>query len=139
MGLTFHIPIEPLSVNKLYCNIYGQSRRFISKDGKEFKSKVSTLIRDEIVTNNLTINISEFSNKKLWVFFDIGLSSWLLKDGKTIRKKDLDNMSKALQDCLFSVLAEFCTDIDDCQIWELSLRKTVTTSPMTHIIIDVID
>ena len=40
--LTFNV--FPLSVNKLYINIPGQKRRFISTDGKKFKK----LIEDEV-------------------------------------------------------------------------------------------
>ena len=51
MIFNFELDIEPISVNKLYVNIPGQARRFISAEGKTFKSNVRTIIRDKILAD----------------------------------------------------------------------------------------
>lgn len=135
MALEFEIEIEPISVNKLYVNIPGQARRFISAEGKKFKSEVGTIIRDKVMKDNLSQSISDLAGKPLQVFVEVGLNSWFLKDGKTIRKKDIDNTAKALLDTIFSTLGEFCEDIDDSQIWSLVQDKAVSDTPKVIVII----
>ena len=129
--LQFILDIEPLSVNKLYGNIPGQARRFISAEGKKFKAHVATSIRDKVLKENLSSDISTLTGQPLEVSIWVGLDSWFLKDGKSIRRKDLDNMCKALQDSIFSTLAEFCPKLDDSQIWKLKLEKGVSNTPKT--------
>ena len=135
MILEFELDVEPISVNKLYCNIPGQARRFISTEGKKFKAEVGTLIRDKVVKDNLTPVISALAGKPLQVFVQVGLDSWFLKDGKSIRKKDIDNTAKALLDTIFSTLSEFCEDIDDSQIWSLVQDKVISETPKVIVII----
>ena len=137
--LEFEIEIEPISVNKLYCNIPGQARRFISAEGKKFKADVGTVIRDKVLKDKLSKNISDLAGKPLQVFVQVGLNSWFLKDGKTIRKKDIDNTAKALLDTIFSTLQEFCDGIDDSQIWSLVQDKVVSETPNVVVIIQECD
>jgi Holliday junction resolvase RusA-like endonuclease len=137
--LEFEIEIEPISVNKLYVNIPGQARRFISAEGKKFKADVGTVIRDKVLKDKLSKNISDLAGKPLQVFVQVGLNSWFLKDGKTIRKKDIDNTAKALLDTIFSTLQEFCEDIDDSQIWSLVQDKVVSETPNVIVIIQECD
>ncbi len=133
--LEFELNLEPLSVNKLYCNIPGQARRFISTEGKKFKTTVRTIVKDKILAENLSQDISKLVGKPLTVFMEVGLPTWFLKDGKTIRKKDLDNTAKATLDSVFATLAEFDEAIDDSQIWELTQTKVVSEYPMVVITI----
>ena len=133
--LEFVLNIEPLSVNKLYGNIPGQARRFVSTEGKKFKSAVATAIRDKVIENDLIKGISEMGDKPLSVYMAVGLPTWYLKDGKTIRKKDLDNTAKATLDSVFATLAEFNELVDDSQIWELTQSKLVSENPIVRIVI----
>jgi Holliday junction resolvase RusA-like endonuclease len=137
--LEFELDIEPISVNKLYCNIPGQARRFVSTEGKKFKAAVETSISDKVLKDNLTQNISDLAGKPLQVFMQVGLNSWFLKDGKTIRKKDIDNTAKALLDTVFSTLNKFCEGIDDSQIWSLVQDKAVSETPKVIIIIQELE
>jgi Holliday junction resolvase RusA-like endonuclease len=133
--LEFELDIEPLSVNRLYGNIPGQARRFVSAEGKKFKSAVATAIRDRVMLLSLSKDISTMPGKPLTVYMAVGLPTWFLKDGKTIRKKDLDNTAKATLDSVFSTLSEFDENIDDSQIWELKQVKFVSETPKIKIII----
>ena len=135
MILKFELDVAPISVNKLYCNIPGQARRFVSAEGKKFKTSVRTIVRDKILVENLSKDISKLVGKPLTVFMEVGLPTWFLKDGKTLRRKDLDNTAKASLDALFSTLAEFDGAIDDSQIWELTQTKVVSEYPMVVITI----
>jgi len=135
MILSFELDIEPISINKLYVNIPGQARRFISNEGKTFKANVRTIIRDKIMSDNISKDISSLVGKPLNVFMEVGLPTWFLKDGKTIRRKDLDNTAKATLDSVFDVLGEFDEAIDDCQIWKLTQEKFVSEYPIIKITI----
>ena len=139
MILTFELDVEPISVNKLYGNIPGQARRFISAEGKKFKTTVRTLVRDKIMSENLSKDISTLAGKPLEVSMTVGLPSWFLKDGKTLRRKDLDNTAKATLDAVFATLAEFDEAIDDSQIWELHQIKKASEYPEFIITISVRD
>ena len=135
MELKFEIDVKPLSVNRLYVNIPGQARRFISSEGKTFKANVRTIIKDKVMKDNLSKDISKLVGKQLTVFMEVGLPNWFLKDGKTIRRIDLDNTAKATLDSVFETLKEFDEAIDDCQIWELRQTKTVSEYPSVSITI----
>ena len=135
--LTFEINVDLLSVNKLYSNIPGQARRFISKEGKAFKEAFHTIITDAIERDSLYKDISNIVGQKVAVFISVGSPTWLLKDGKSIRRKDLDNLCKALQDSVFATLAEFEPSIDDSQIWDLHMEKRITSVPNTLITIQL--
>lgn len=137
MILTFVLDVEPISVNKLYGNIPGQARRFISAEGKKFKTTVRTLVRDKILSENLDKDISGLVGKPLEVSMVVGLPTWFLKDGKTLRRKDLDNTAKATLDSVFATLAEFDEAVDDSQIWELHQKKAVSEYPEVIITIAV--
>lgn len=135
--LNFVLDVEPISVNKLYGNIPGQARRFISAEGKKFKTQVRTIVRDKVMAENLPEYISTLVGKPLEVSMVVGLPTWFLKDGKTIRKKDLDNTAKATLDSVFATLAEFDEAIDDSQIWELKQTKIVSEYPEVTVTISV--
>lgn len=135
MILKFELDVEPISVNKLYGNIPGQARRFVSAEGKKFKTTVRTIVRDKILAENLSQDISKLVGKPLTVFMEVGLPTWFLKDGKTLRRKDLDNTAKATLDAVFATLGEFDEAVDDSQIWELHQTKVVSEYPMVVITI----
>ena len=118
-------------MNKLYCNIPGQGRRFVSTEGKKFKKtiedEVKVLIKDPLV---LTY-ISSLTHKKLNMYIKVTSKTWLLKDGKTISRKDISNLEKALTDSIFTALNELGFDLDDKQIWNLQLTKEVGETDIT--------
>lgn len=119
--LVFRFNFEPISINKLFVNIPGQARRFKSPEGKKFSADIRAVI-DQM---SLMPYISALHGKKLEVSITVGLNSWFLKDGKTIRKRDVDNLSKALLDNVFACLE----GLDDSQIWNLHMYKKATADP----------
>jgi Holliday junction resolvase RusA-like endonuclease len=120
--LTINFDFEPISMNKLYCNIPGQSRRFISTDGKRFKAQVKDAVLEQLTKPNLTI-LSNLVDKPLEVCITVRSPTWLLKDKKSVRKKDIENQGKALIDSVFTEFKEKFPDLDDCYIWKLSFIK----------------
>ena len=126
-SVTFEFSTEPISVNKLYINLRGQTRRFLSTEGKKFKAEVKASVVSQLTQNYRSI-ISDFVGKPLSVSATISLPDWMLKTKKnTPRKKDLDNKCKALFDSMFETLRDEINDsLDDSFIWELNLRKQVS-------------
>lgn len=122
---SFVFDFEPVSVNKMYVNLKGQARRFMSKEGREFKAKVADYVQAQIKTEE----IEALVGKPLTLFADVSLPSWMLKDGKRIRRKDLDNVIKGLQDSIFEVLQQVDEKIDDSYIWHLDVAKKISEQP----------
>lgn len=129
--------IFPLSVNKLYVNIPGQGRRFLSKEGKEFKKAIDTTVKNIVGTS--TNILSAFVDKRLEMEIKIESPSWVLKDGKTTRRKDLDNCSKAILDSIFASFNDLGVALDDSQIWKQQLTKVVAESDKTTVIIRLLE
>lgn len=121
--LTFNV--FPLSVNKLYINIPGQKRRFISTDGKKFKKLIEDEVKRLVAEPKLLKYISALENKRLMVYIKVTSSSWLLKDGKSIARKDISSCEKALVDSVFTALNELGFALDDKQIFDLRLVKDI--------------
>lgn len=119
---------EPISVNKLYVNLRGQARRFLSTEGKKFKAAVGKSVLDQLTEQDVK-NVSAFVGKPLTVSAVIGLPTWVLKSKKGVRKKDLDNTVKALSDSIFEALRTVNDGLDDSYIWQLTLTKKVTPEP----------
>lgn len=121
----FKFHCEPVSINKLYVSCRG-AKRFISKEGKAFKTAVEVGVAKQL-TKTMSKTISGFVGKPLTVNVCVGLPTWLLKNGKSVRKKDIDNTFKALNDSVFSTLQEKVDDkLDDSYVWQVILTKKVT-------------
>ncbi|MCI4435290.1 MAG: RusA family crossover junction endodeoxyribonuclease [Ignisphaera sp.] len=121
--------IFPISVNKLYSTRFGQHRRFLTTEGRKFKDTINKEVTDKLADSHLYELVSSFIGKPLEVTVDVYSSSWLLKDEKTMRVKDIDNLSKALLDSIFTAVKECSIQIDDNQIWTLHLNKHFTKDP----------
>ena len=135
--VTLEFDFFPISVNKLYVNIPGQGRRFISAEGKRFKQLVETSVKTAIdPSSNI---LSEYAGKRLDIDITIESPSWVLKDGKTIRKKDLDNLTKALQDSIFNAFNELGFCLDDAQIWTQTLHKVVALTDRTIVTLKLLE
>ena len=122
----FKFDCEPVSINKLYVSCRG-AKRFISKEGKAFKTAVEAGVAKQL-TKTMSKTISELVGKPLTVNVTVGLPTWLLKNGKSVRKKDIDNTFKALNDSVFSTLQTKVDDkLDDSYVWQVTLTKKVTS------------
>lgn len=114
--IVFNFDFLPISVNELFVNIRGQSRRFLSTKGKIFKKRVKESCEQQIKDGSL--DISELKEKLLRVTINVYSKSWFLKDGKTPRVKDIANCEKALTDTIFESL-----EMNDHLIWSIVLNK----------------
>ena len=130
--LHFTFNTLPVSINKLYVNLRGQSRRFVSAEGRAFKQLVEDVVHQELQDPNLLLYVSALKHKRLDVTIKITSPSWVLKDGVTVRKKDAMNYEKALTDSIFKTLQEYQASLDDSQIWTLTLTKEVGTADVTE-------
>ena len=125
--------VFPLSVNKLYVNIPGQKRRFVSTEGKKFKTLIETEVKT-LIKNPDTLNeLAKLEGKCLSMEIKVSSSSWFLKDGKTIRQKDLSSVEKALVDSIFTAFKDLGFNLDDKQIWSLNLEKEYGISDITEV------
>lgn len=124
-----------ISTNKLYVNIPGQGRRFVSPEGKKFKQRIFEEVKNQVSF----LELKCLENKKLKVVIIASSMSWLLKDEKTLRKKDIENVSKAGLDSIFSSFNSIGVTLDDSQIWQLTLKKEVATNDKTTVIIEPLE
>jgi Holliday junction resolvase RusA-like endonuclease len=124
--IQFIFNLFPISINKLYVNIPGQKRRFISTEGKAFKAEIEEQVKQSLSDKDRLQYISALRDKRLAVIIRIRSASWLLKDGKTIRKKDVSSAEKALTDSIFKAFNELGIMLDDSQIWSIQLIKELT-------------
>lgn len=123
---------KAVSVNKLYA---GNSRRFLSKEGKAFKAEFSMRMKHAGI--DLT-KLKKLKGKKLKLELIIESDTWMLKDGVTPRIKDSSNYLKIIQDCLFNEFNELLGKkkvLDDCQIFENVVKKLVGTEENIHLIL----
>lgn len=130
--IVFNFDFLPISVNELFVNIRSQSRRFVSSKGKAFKKRTKEYCEQQIKEGSL--DISELKGKLLKVTINIYSKSWLLKDGKTPRIKDLANYEKVFSDSIFESL-----ELDDHLIWSMTLNKyTNEETDRTEYIIELL-
>ena len=122
----FKFNCEPVSINKLYVSCRG-AKRFISKEGKLFKNAIEAAVTKQTASKEVTKIISGFVGKPLIVSVTVGLPTWLLKNGKSVRKKDIDNTFKALNDSVFTSLQKINAKLDDSYVWQVVLTKKVTS------------
>ncbi len=127
--------VFPISINKLYVNIPGQKRRFVSTEGKRFKKLIEDEVKKLIADTDLLHYLSSLEGKELTLSVKIVSNSWLLKDGKTIRKKDISSCEKALVDSIFDAFKLSGLNLDDSQIWDLRLLKEYGPEDLTLVVI----
>lgn len=135
--ITFKFNLFPLSTNKLYVNIPGQKRRFVSTEGKKFKQEINDEVTNQSKIHNIALKLLEA--KKLKVTIVVQSPSWVLKDGKTIAKKDIENTAKALIDSIFSSLTDSGLLLDDKQIWSLLLIKEIAPQDITFVTLEELE
>lgn len=128
--------LVPVSVNQLYVNIPGQSRRFISAKGKAFKAAIESEVSNIIKTiPDASDILSQFEGKKLSVLIQICSPSWYLKDGVTLRKIDISSSEKALVDSIFSAFTSNGFNLDDHQIFSETLQKIDSDEPSIIVVL----
>lgn len=90
---------KPISVNRMY-----RGRRFLTNEGKSIKESTGWEIKkqwkENMIRGNVGVQIDLFYSDK--------------------RKRDIDNPTKALLDCMTSIVF-----LDDSQITELIITKNV--------------
>jgi Holliday junction resolvase RusA-like endonuclease len=121
----------PLSTNKLYVNIPGQKRRFVSTEGKKFKATIEEEVKKGLSNKETLLYLSSLIGKKLTVLIEVTSDKWFLKDKKTIRMLDIENTAKALLDSIFTAYKDSNLELDDKQIFELKLSKKVGLTDST--------
>jgi len=60
----------PLSTNKLYVNIPGQKRRFVSTEGKKFKATIEEEVKKGLSNKETLLYLSSLIGKKLTVLIN---------------------------------------------------------------------
>jgi Holliday junction resolvase RusA-like endonuclease len=136
MVIMFEFNFQLISVNKLYVNIRGQARRFLSTEGKKFKGNVEQVVNNFLSNEKLLSMLSSFKGKKLTVKIKIESAGWLLKDRKSISRTDLSNKEKAITDSIFKTFVEHGINLDDKQIFKLEMEKIVSDVERTTYIIE---
>jgi len=126
MMMILHFDSLPISDNQLYGSIPGQSRRFVSPKGKQYKQAVEEHTMAQIKEQDrcghkYTDQILDLTDKELIVAI-ILCGSWYTKSA-SIRKKDCQNYSKALLDSIWTSFKLINPLLDDSQIWSFSINK----------------
>ncbi|MFC1808859.1 RusA family crossover junction endodeoxyribonuclease [Candidatus Omnitrophota bacterium] len=106
MEITFKIPALPPSMNQMYKINYHTRQCYLDEKAREFKRTASMY----------TPFISVSDQEKILVDVEYH-GNWFTKAGK-IRRKDGQNLDKALYDCICNSLG-----IDDSQAFEGSWKK----------------
>ncbi len=118
--MEFKIPFKTPTVNLMYSTFRG----------RRIKSKEARLLSKEFVN---IVNQTEILKGKLKVTIDV-YSNWYTQIGK-IRIRDLANLEKFITDSVFAELKE----MDDSQIFKLSMNKIQSDKEFSIIKIGVID
>lgn len=129
----------PISINKLYINIPKQARRFKSAEGKQYTTTITEQVKKQINTEILFDALSKLQTKKLNVTIYLESSKWLLKDKKTIAKKDAANMEKVITDSIFATFKELGFSLDDSQIFSQTIVKIVSVEEKTIYLISELE
>jgi Holliday junction resolvase RusA-like endonuclease len=122
--MIIELDLIPISINKLYRQFRG--RTIISKEGREFKTLVSSLVKgvdssdlvgEFIEARGLSVRINFYSNR------------FYTKNGK-IRKRylDADNLLKVTLDVIFKEIG-----LDDSLITKLLVTKSTGFHDRTEI------
>ena len=128
------LPNLPPSINKLLIVSHG---RFISShEARSYNFHNLPLIIEQLKGKEREDEIKEWIGKRLRINIKY-YSSWRTKAGD-IRKKDANNLSKALIDLIFKGLIECNEFLDDCQLFEIIEQKIEAAEDMTEVEISVI-
>jgi len=125
--MIIELDLIPISLNKLYRQFRG--RTIISKEGREFKSLVSFLVKG-IDQSSL---LGDFTDVKgLSVSIDFYSNRFYIKNGQ-IRKRylDCDNLLKCVLDVVFKEIG-----LDDSLITKLTVTKNAGVYDKTIIKIE---
>jgi Holliday junction resolvase RusA-like endonuclease len=125
--MIIELDLIPISLNKLYRQFRG--RTIISKEGREFKSLVSFLVKG-IDPSSL---LGDFTDVKgLSVSIDFYSNRFYIKNGQ-IRKRylDCDNLLKCVLDVVFKEIG-----LDDSLITKLTVTKNAGVYDKTIIKIE---
>lgn len=125
--MIIELDLIPISLNKLYRQFRG--RTIISKEGRDFKSVVSFLVKGVDPSDLL----GDFTDVKgLSVEINFYSSKFYTKDGK-IRKRylDADNLLKVILDVIFKEIG-----LDDSFITRLIVTKNLGVYDKTVINIE---
>jgi len=126
-SMIIELDLIPISLNKLYRQFRG--RTIISKEGREFKSLVSFLVKG-IDPSSL---LGDFTDVKgLSVSIDFYSNRFYIKNGQ-IRKRylDCDNLLKCVLDVVFKEIG-----LDDSLITKLTVTKNAGVYDKTIIKIE---
>jgi Holliday junction resolvase RusA-like endonuclease len=114
--INFTIPAMPPSVNKMYVSSRKIGVRFKSKELIEWQ-RISAFYLKKV----------EIKKTLYCVEIEFCCSNWLNKD-KTVKKKDVSNFIKAVEDALSLAIG-----LDDSYFWLVSARKVMSNRTETQI------
>jgi Holliday junction resolvase RusA-like endonuclease len=102
----WHIPLLPVSMNKLYAINYRTKQVYMTPEARQFKSQAKLFISSFATTKT----------DKLSLRLDIN-TDWYFKNGNP-KRSDIQNLIKVVVDMLSERLG-----FDDSQIWSFSANK----------------
>ncbi len=126
----------PITINQAYKTIMlkkGSKKipmRAATGDLKVYKAQVKNQMLFKRVNTSALI---KFKDEKLVLHIKVSTSDWITKAG-TIRKNDVTNRIKTLEDAVFEALG-----IDDSQVWTCLVHKAEETQDQTHVFIETKD
>lgn len=113
------IPLKAPTLNTMYSTFRGH--RVKSKDARLFAKDVQEIM------DSMTIEPIEGKLKEIITIH----SKWFNKDG-TIKKRDIANLEKAINDSIFACLP----NMDDSQLFEITIRKIPSEEELTVVKIE---
>ena len=124
------LPNLPPSVNKLL--IISRDRFVSSHEARSYRKHGLDLLDEQLTLNPDTSAIlNSFTGRELKIHIKY-YSSWRTKAGD-IRKKDANNLSKALIDLIFEGLIKYNKELNDCQLFEIIEQKIEAAEDMTEV------
>lgn len=106
----------PPSLNQMY--LTRGNHRILTPEARQWKEQTAIQFAEQLNA----INVSQLIDKRLSVRLIVYSSNWLTKT-KNIRKVDVSNYEKASIDTLFQALRIYDSDLDDSQIFSISIQK----------------
>jgi len=107
---SWKIPMVPPSMNKLYAINYRTKSVYMTKEARDFKTKVKMFMTSMLVSSTDRFNLQ----------LDVH-TNWLCKNG-AIRKADIHNMIKVVVDAVSERLG-----FDDAQVFSFTANKIQST------------
>ncbi len=114
-----HIDKVPLSINHIYSQ-NKSGRRFLTKEAKSFKH----FIKYTLLANYTKDEIPKYTNMSLHISLFLFREDLICKNGK-IRKMDISNSIKLIEDAFFDFLNNFSDNFDDSKVNELCIRRKI--------------